>query len=56
MNVPIGSVTLNAAQQTIGSASSEHITWSYQTTAPIPFIPAVGYNFTGSFDVPLATP
>ena len=56
ISVPISDVTLAAAQQTIGTAASEHITWSYKTTAPIPFIPAVAYNFSGSVDVPLATP
>jgi Flp pilus assembly protein TadG len=55
ISVPISAVTLDAAQQTIGTATSEHITWSYQTSAPIPFIPAAGYNLAGSYDVPLAT-
>ena len=56
IDVPIGSITLNAASQSIGLATSEHITWSYQTSAPIPFMSAVGYTFSGAVDVPMATP
>jgi Flp pilus assembly protein TadG len=54
--VPIGSVTLSTSSQTVDSASYQHITWSYQATAPIPGMPTVGYNFTGAVDVPAATP
>ena len=56
IDVPIGSITLNAASQTIGLATSEHITWSYQTSAPIPFLSAITFNFSGAVDVPMATP
>ena len=55
-DVPISAVTLTVTTQAIGTASSEHITWTYATTAPIPFISAVPFNFGGSVDVPLATP
>jgi len=54
--VPIGSVTLTTSTQTIGTATNKHIAWSYQTTATIPFVPALTLNFGGTSDVPLATP
>ena len=56
MDVPIDSITLNVSQSTIGLATSEHVTWSFQTTAPIPLISAIPITFTGSYDTPLATP
>ena len=55
-DVAISSVTLNTSQVAIGTATSQHITYSYQATAPIPFIPAVTFTFGGAVDVPLATP
>lgn len=54
-DVSIGDVTLDTSTVTVGTASSQHITYSYQTTAPIPFIPTVNFNFSGAVDVPLAT-
>lgn len=54
-DVAIGSVTLNTSQVTHGTATSQHITWSYSTSAPIPFLSAVAFNFNGAVDVPLAT-
>jgi len=54
-DVSISDVTLNSSTVTIGAASSQHITYSYQATAPIPFIPDVTFNFAGSVDVPAAT-
>jgi Flp pilus assembly protein TadG len=54
-DVPIGDVTLATAQTTVGAATTQHITWSYHTSAPIPFISAVNFNFAGQVDVPLAT-
>ena len=54
-DVPVGSINLAVSTSTIGLASSQHITWSFSTTAPIPFIPAVNFNFSGSVDVPAAT-
>jgi len=54
-DVSISDVTLNSSTVTVGSASSQHITYSYQATAPIPFIPDVTFNFSGSVDVPAAT-
>jgi Flp pilus assembly protein TadG len=56
LNVPINSVTLASAQQTIGTATSQHITWSYTATAPVPGMSAINLNFAGAVDVPLATP
>ena len=56
LNVPISSVTLATSDQTIGTATSKHISWSYQTTVSIPFVPATTVNFSGASDVPLATP
>ena len=54
-DVSISDVTLNSSTVTISGASSQHITYSYQATAPIPFIPTVNFNFSGSVDVPAAT-
>jgi Flp pilus assembly protein TadG len=55
-DVPLSSISLATSTSTVGVASSEHITWSYQTTAPIPFINAIPVSFAGAYDVPLATP
>jgi Flp pilus assembly protein TadG len=55
ISVPISSVNLTSATVTIGSAQSQHITWAYSTTAAIPFISAIPFNFHGTVDVPLAT-
>jgi Flp pilus assembly protein TadG len=55
-DVPIGSVTLATSTSTVGTATSQHITWSFQTTAPIPFMNAIPTSFSGSYDVPAATP
>ncbi len=55
VTVPISQVTLNVASKTVDSASYQHITWSYQATAPIPGMPAVAYNFSGSVDVAAPT-
>lgn len=54
-DVSISDVTLNSSTVAIGAASSQHITYSYQATAPIPFIPDVNFNFSGSVDVPAPT-
>ncbi len=54
-DVAIGSVTLNTSQVAHGTATSQHITWSYTASAPIPFISAVSFSFSGAVDVPLAT-
>ena len=56
ISVPMSSVTLNATTAAVGAATNEHITWSYQTTAPIPFIPLQHLAFGGAIDVPMATP
>ena len=56
VSVPASAVTLASSTVTVGSASSQHITYSYQTTAPIPFMSAVNFTFNGAVDVPLATP
>ncbi len=55
-DVPINSIALATSTSTIGSASSQHITWSFQTTAPIPFLSTMQITFSGSYDVPAATP
>ena len=55
-DVPIGNVTLATSTQTIGSATNKHIVWSYQATANMPIVPAMTLSFSGSSDVPLATP
>jgi Flp pilus assembly protein TadG len=54
--VSSSAITLNVASKTEGSATVEHITYSYSTTAPIPFISAIPLTFSGSVDAPLATP
>jgi Flp pilus assembly protein TadG len=55
-DVPIGSINLATSTSTIGSASSQHISWSFQTTPPIPFVSSMPITFNGSYDVPAATP
>ncbi|HEY3889987.1 MAG TPA: TadE/TadG family type IV pilus assembly protein [Caulobacteraceae bacterium] len=55
LDVPITNLTLSAATQAVGSATTEHITWSYQTVVSIPFVPTLPMNFTGSIDVPMAS-
>jgi Flp pilus assembly protein TadG len=55
-DVPVSSIGLATSTSTVGLASSEHITWSYQTTAPVPFVSAIPVSFAGAYDVPLATP
>jgi Flp pilus assembly protein TadG len=55
-DVPINSITLSTSTSTIGSASSQHISWSFQTSAPIPFMSSMQISFNGSYDVPGATP
>jgi Flp pilus assembly protein TadG len=55
-DVPVGSINLNTSTSSIGTASSQHITWSFQTNAPIPFLSALQITFNGSYDVPAATP
>jgi Flp pilus assembly protein TadG len=55
-DVSIDQVTLAVATQTTDTATSEHITWSYSTTPPIPFMPAVAWTFGGNVDMPIATP
>jgi Flp pilus assembly protein TadG len=54
-DVPIADVTLTSAPATVGAATTQHITWTYHTTAPVPFISAINFNFAGVVDVPLAT-
>ena len=55
-DVPIGSINLTTSTSTIGSATSQHISWSFHTTPPIPFVGSIPITFNGSYDVPAATP
>jgi Flp pilus assembly protein TadG len=55
-DVDVGSISLTTASQTVGATTSQHITWSFSTTPPIPFVSAIPITFTGSYDVPAATP
>jgi Flp pilus assembly protein TadG len=55
-SVNINQVTLSAASHTVGSATVERITWSYTTTANIPFLTTITAPFSGTVDVPMATP
>jgi Flp pilus assembly protein TadG len=55
IDIPMSSVTLNAATGAIGSAATEHITWSYSITAAIPFLSAIPIAFSGALDVPAAS-
>lgn len=54
MDIPISSITLTPASTTVGGAAAEVITWSYQTSASIPFAPAIPMTFTSSITVPAA--
>jgi Flp pilus assembly protein TadG len=56
LDIPSSAVTLHATTSTVGIATTEHITWSYQTTASIPFVPTLPMNFSGGVDVPMMTP
>lgn len=55
-DVSVNSISLNTSSQTVGTTTSQHITWSFSTTPPIPFVSAIPITFTGSYDVPAATP
>jgi Flp pilus assembly protein TadG len=52
----INQVTLAASSQTIGTATVEHITWSYTATAPIPMFSTISIPLSGVVDVPMASP
>ena len=54
-DVSINAVTLNSSQVAVGTATSQHITWAYTTSAAIPFLSAISFSFSGAVDVPLAT-
>jgi Flp pilus assembly protein TadG len=54
--VSMTGVTVNSTTQAVGAATNQHITWSYQTTLAIPFVPVQTLPFSGMIDVPLATP
>jgi Flp pilus assembly protein TadG len=56
LNVPANAITLSNSTVAIGTASSQHITYSYTTTAPVPFISAINFTFSGAVDVPVPTP
>jgi Flp pilus assembly protein TadG len=55
-DISINDMTMSSSAKTVGSATMEHVAWTYSTTPPIPFISAITLNFGGSVDVPLATP
>ena len=55
-DLPLNSITVSSSVQAVGAASTQHIVWSYQTTASIPFVPSFPMAFGGAVDVPLATP
>jgi Flp pilus assembly protein TadG len=54
-DVNVSDISLATASTTVGTGTSQHITWSYQTHAPIPFISSIPISFSGSYDVPSAT-
>ncbi len=54
-DVSINSVTLASSSTTAGTASEQHITWSYQATMQIPVFSNLSMNFSGAVDVPQAT-
>jgi len=54
-DVPVNNFSLATSQQAVGTATNQHITWSYNTTLNIPFVPSLPMNFSGAIDVPLAT-
>ncbi len=55
VSVDISSVTLTTSNSTIGSAAAKRVTWSYQASAPIPFMTSAPYSFSGWVEVPAAT-
>jgi Flp pilus assembly protein TadG len=55
-DVNISQVTLTTSSQTVGTATIEHIAWSYTTSAQIPMIPQITVPFSGTVDVPMPTP
>lgn len=55
-DVNVSDINLATASTTVGTATSQHITWSYQTHAPIPFMSSIPISFSGTYDVPSATP
>jgi Flp pilus assembly protein TadG len=54
-DVDISDISLATASTTVGTTTSQHITWSYQTHAPIPFMSSIPISFSGTYDVPSAT-
>ena len=55
-DVNINQVTLSTSSQTVGTATIEQISWSYTTSAQIPMLPTITVPFSGTVDVPMATP
>jgi Flp pilus assembly protein TadG len=55
-DVQVSAIALTTSSQTVGTTTSQHITWSFSTTPPIPFVSSIPITFTGSYDVPAATP
>lgn len=54
-DLSISNFSLATSQQAVGTATNQHITWSYNTTLSVPFVPSLPMNFSGAIDVPLAT-
>jgi Flp pilus assembly protein TadG len=54
-DLPMSAITLAVTPQTVGTASIEHITWSYQYVVSIPFMTMPPMSFSGAVDVPLET-
>lgn len=55
-DVQLSAISLNTSTATVGATTSQHITWAFQTRAPIPFVNTIPISFNGSYDVPAATP
>ena len=54
-DISVSDINLNTTSSTLGGVTSQHLTWSYSTTAPIPFMSAIPISFSGAYDVPAAT-
>jgi Flp pilus assembly protein TadG len=55
-DMQVSAISLSTTSQTVGTTTSQHIAWSFSTTPPIPFVSSIPITFSGSYDVPAATP